>query len=700
MGLLYLPLINESPPMTKQFILSVLLLFSSVLFSQQNPKIDSLEALLPNTSGEEKSQILMNLSALYQSVSPEKSLEYDLQNAELQESLGSVKDLSGTLNNIGISYYLMGDYGRSLDYFEQSLELREQLQDTVNIVKTLNNLGVISQITGDFKKALEYLNRSLIFKLDLNDTLSTAKTLNNIGVIYKDVNDFDDAKKFLGQALDYYKALENKSGIAAAYNNLGQIFEAQKNSDSAMYYYRRSLEIKREINDERGIGNTLNNLAMIYLQKELPRQAEELFLEAVEIRKTIGDDFGLASTLNNLGNLYFGQGKYGTAEQQFLESNDIALRNNLMGIQQRNYAGLSRLYEKTGNPVKALDYYKKYSAARDSVFNKDLNEQIADLKVQYESEKSKRELELLRQENEIQELKISNNQKERIQFITGIVSLFFASVLIFLYMQYRNNNRLNKQLQTHNRELEIRVKERTHDLEEANAAKDRFFSIIAHDLKSPFNGLLGFAGMLNNDFDDLSEQEKREFSAMIDESATGIYKLLENLLEWASSQTGAIQLVPEKMDLAMLINETISANKSLQQKKRIATDIDIKTTKRALADEDTLKTVLRNLHSNALKFTPKGGKISFQVEDFRNDDGTDQILVKVVDNGVGIRKQDIANLFDLQRKHRTEGTDKETGTGLGLILCKEFVEKNGGELRVESEPGKGSTFSFTLPVAG
>jgi signal transduction histidine kinase/Flp pilus assembly protein TadD len=684
--------------MNKQLILSIILLWSTLAMPQGNAGIDSLESLLPGAKGNERSEILMQLSGLYAPVSLEKSLEYDLENVDLQKKLGSIKNLSGTLNNIGVTYYMMGDYGKSLDYFEQSLELRKQLNDTANIVKTLNNLGVISQITGDFRKALEYFNQSLIFKLDLNDTLSIAKTLNNIGVIYKDVNEFDDANRFLNQALDFYLAVEDLSGIAAAYNNLGQVFEGRQMADSALRYYMKSLEIKREINDERGIGNTLNNIAMLYLQGGDEKNAEQLFMEAAEIRRRIGDEFGLASSLNNLGNMYIRADKFQMAEQQFIESNKIALKENLLGIQQRNYAGLSRLYENTGRPLEALEYYKKYSAAKDSVFNDDLNKQIADLKVQYESEKSKRELELFRRANEIQELKISNSQKERIQFITGIITIFIASILVFLYLQYRNNRRLNAELQKYNHELETRVKERTRELEEANSTKDRFFSIIAHDLKSPFNGLLGFAGLLSRDQEELTNQEKHDFALMIEETATGIYKLLENLLDWASSQTGALSLQKENLDLKLLIVNVVKTNKVLQDNKNIVSEIIANTNTPAFGDEETIKSVLRNLHSNAIKFTPKGGRIRFYIDEITLG-GNPWIQVKVEDTGVGMRKKEVDQLFDLNKKHRSHGTEKEQGTGLGLILCKEFVEMNGGALKVESQPEKGSTFSFTLPVA-
>lgn len=685
--------------MKKYFLFLLLSLVYASGFSMQQTAIDSLENTLANAKGLERSKILMELSAKYQSISLQKSLDYDLENAKLQEELGSIKNLSGTLNNIGVSYYMLGDYGKSLDYFDQSLALREKLNDTVNIVKTLNNLGVISQISGDFNKALEYLERSLIFKLDLNDTLSTAKTLNNIGVIYKDVGNFADAQKFLMHALDFYLAVDNQSGIAASYNNLGQIFEARKNPDSALIYYQKSLSIKRIIDDQKGIGNTLNNLGLIYLAKDDLQQAEHYYREAIEIRKKIDDKYGLASSLNNMGNLYLREKKYTLAEEKFRESKTIAENENLMGIMQRNYASLSLLYEETGNIKKALDYHRRYAAARDSIFNQDLNKQIADLKIKYESEKSKRELEILRKENQIQELKISNSQKERVQLIAIILTLFFAFILIVLYMQYRSNKKLNEQLQQSNRELETKVKERTRELEEANASKDRFFSIIAHDLKSPFNGLLGFTEILTDDFDELSEHQKKEYAGYIKDSGTTIYKLLENLLEWSASQTGRLAIDKAPLELKALVEDVIAANSSTLRKKRIDTQVHLHTNSLAFADENMLRTVLRNLLSNAIKFTPSGGNIDVYMENFSQDQDPPMIITRIKDSGVGIRKEDLDKLFDLYHNFRTQGTDKEPGTGLGLILCRDFIEKNNGNLMVESKPGQGSTFSFTLPLA-
>jgi signal transduction histidine kinase len=676
-----------------------LLLISAHGFTQNFNTIDSLERALKGAEGENKSEILTHLSELYFSVSIDKSLEYDLMNAQLQKELGDTESLSNIYNNIGLAYYKKGDYSQSLEYFELSLMLREELQDTVNIVKTLNNLGVIAQTAGNYEKALEYLTRSLVIKFELNDTLSTARTLNNIGVIYKDVGKYNDSRSFLLQALQYYQQVEDISGISAAFNNLGQVMDAINKNDSARYYYIESLKLKEEINDSKGIGNTLNNLGLIYFKEGDYLKAEENLRRAEQIREEIGDQFGLASSQNNLGNLFFRMKKYQLAESYFLKSITISENSNLLGMMQRNYAGLSRLYEETGKLREALDYFKAYSDVRDTVFSSDLNKQLASLKVKYETEKNQRELELLRQRSTIQELQIINSQKQKQQLSAWIAIILLVGILLIVLLQFRNKRRLNAQLQRINQQLEIRVKERTHELEEANTAKDRFFSIIAHDLKSPFNGLLGLTNILHEDFDTLSENEKKEFSGIIKESTNDIYKLLENLLEWSASQTGRLHLAKKPIDLTAMTEKILKTNQPAINKKQLEIVLGADNNKTPYADKETISTVLRNLISNAIKFTPKGGKISIKISDYFAGNQP-EILVEVTDNGVGIQPEHMKDLFVLNKKYRSQGTDKETGTGLGLLLCKEFVEKNGGVLKVESKPGTGSTFSFTLPVSG
>jgi len=674
-------------------------LFFLYLFSaaQQQNEIDSLEQALSLADISTKTEILNRLSELSQKISVEKAVEYDLMNLEIQQQLGNKRDESSVLNNLGIDYYLMGDYSRSLEYFEQSLKLREELLDTANIVKTLNNLGVISQINADYNQALTYLQKSLLFKLKLDDTLSIAKTLNNIGVIYMDLKKHDDADRFLRQAQDYYGALNDISGMAASLNNLGQNFDAIGNQDSALIFYQKSIGLKKQINDERGLGNTLNNVGIIYFDKELYREAKSYFEESRKIREKIGDRFGLASTLNNLANISVSEKKLDEALRLFDESNQIAHQENLKGFLMRNYGGLSRLYEIKGKHEKALEYYKMMSALNDSIFSEDFNKQLADLRINYENEKQSKENEILQQKNQIQQLEIFLYREQQVQLLIAIFLIFVLSVVIVLYLRYRNNQKTNFTLKQMNIDLEYSVKKRTRELEEANSTKDRFFSIIAHDLKNPFTALLGFSEILSNDFDQLSYPKKKEIIHFIKESTENIYKLLENLLDWASAQSNEIQLFPAALNINQLIREVISIMYYQAQRKSIRINFLSQTEKYAFADEDTIKTVIRNLISNAIKFTPKGGMVQITSSSYEIS-GKEKVNIRVKDNGIGIKEEALNNLFDKSQKHRSEGTEKEPGTGLGLILCKEFVEKNGGEIIVESEFGSYSQFSFSLPA--
>ncbi len=236
------------------------------------------------------------------------------------------------------------------------------------------------------------------------------------------------------------------------------------------------------------------------------------------------------------------------------------------------------------------------------------------------------------------------------------------------------------------------IKKYAEELKELNANKDKFFSIIAHDLRSPFQGLLGFCNLLNTEYDNLNTEENKFIIHNIGESAKNIFALIENLLEWSRVQSGRNEFNPQRLCLyeevlTAIISQKIQAiNKGITLKNLVDEKLFMK------ADENMIQTVLRNLISNGIKFTQGGGTITVGAEE-KND----FIEVYVEDTGVGIASEDIPRMFRIETHFVMPGTDKEPGTGLGLILCREFVHKHGGEIWVESEPGSGSKFYFTVP---
>ena len=238
------------------------------------------------------------------------------------------------------------------------------------------------------------------------------------------------------------------------------------------------------------------------------------------------------------------------------------------------------------------------------------------------------------------------------------------------------------------------LEEANSELAALNSTKDKLFSIIAHDLRNPFNNILGFSEMLSKSLKELNEQEIVEFAGYINSSSQQVFNLLDNLLKWASSQTNKVQFNPEKLNLDAILKESLEPLQQASNLKEIELVIQKNDGIYVYADMEMLKTVLRNLINNAIKYTPKKGKITISFE--KNDSFA---LVSVIDTGIGMDKSAIDNLFVIEKSKSKQGTEGEKGSGLGLIICKEFIEKNGGLLKVSSIENKGSTFSFTIPAA-
>jgi len=241
--------------------------------------------------------------------------------------------------------------------------------------------------------------------------------------------------------------------------------------------------------------------------------------------------------------------------------------------------------------------------------------------------------------------------------------------------------------------LEEIVQKRTEELEVINATKDKFFSIIAHDLKNPFTSIMYFSDVMEIDTNTLDVNGLLQNLQNINTSAKNAYKLLENLLIWARSQTGKIEFAREKCFLNTLFKEAYDITYSTARNKNISLTFDNVENVEIFADKNMINTILRNLIINAVKYTNRRGEVKVKAKILNN-----AVQISVMDNGVGIKLETIEKLFKTSQKVSTAGTEKETGTGLGLILCKEFVEKHGGKILVESEVGKGSNFKFTLPL--
>ncbi|MBW8334501.1 MAG: PAS domain-containing sensor histidine kinase [Prolixibacteraceae bacterium] len=245
---------------------------------------------------------------------------------------------------------------------------------------------------------------------------------------------------------------------------------------------------------------------------------------------------------------------------------------------------------------------------------------------------------------------------------------------------------------TERKHAEMALRESETRLRELNATKDKFFSIIAHDLRNPFNSIIGFSDLLAKQVQEKDYESISNYSQIILNSSQRAMDLLMNLMDWSRMQTGRIEFIPECFDLVELTNEVLKLLNNSSQQKSIAVSTEFPPLIFVLADKQMISTVLRNLISNAIKFAHTGGEICISAKPKQGE-----WVITIADNGVGINKETIDKLFRIDESYSTLGTQNEKGTGLGLLLCKEFVEKHDGKIWIESEVGKGSKFHFSVP---
>lgn len=259
---------------------------------------------------------------------------------------------------------------------------------------------------------------------------------------------------------------------------------------------------------------------------------------------------------------------------------------------------------------------------------------------------------------------------QRILFLIIFLMMTISGVGYLLLLQEKKENQIKKLLDD----------------------KNTFFSIIAHDLRGPFNGIIGLSELLLEKDNQLNQEETNEFIELIHQSSKNTFSLLDNLLTWSQSQTGNLEFNPKNLEIKTITNKSINLLANIAKNKNITLNTAIDTDQYLFADKNMLETVFRNLISNAIKFTPNNGEVSLSMQKENR-----QFVFSVQDNGVGIAPEKIKTLFNINHRQTTSGTNNETGTGLGLMLCKDFVEKHGGQIWVKSHPGKGSTFIFSIP---
>ncbi|MBZ0201297.1 MAG: HAMP domain-containing histidine kinase, partial [Ignavibacteriaceae bacterium] len=340
-----------------------------------------------------------------------------------------------------------------------------------------------------------------------------------------------------------------------------------------------------------------------------------------------------------------------------------------------------------------FDYYKKYIDTRDNLRLEQINNDVTNWQIKYETEKQGKENEKLREDNKFKQAQIDNQKSlNKLLMIILIIALFtFILSILYFRLKRKTQQKIIEQkneLERLNKELEIK----NENLEEANRSKDKLFSIISHDLRSPFQAIVGLSDILITEKNSLTEEEIERFIKGINESGKNLSTLTNNILEWSKIQLDKISVDIKEINLKNIFEQLISTYSAQATEKKIKVEISGEAEILINSDKHVLSTILRNLLTNSIKFCKPGGTIKLGAE--QNEKSVD---VFVDDNGVGISEIDIPKLFDIKANFSTNGTNDEKGTGLGLIICKEFSEILNGTISVKSVINEGTRFTVSLP---
>ncbi len=547
---------------------------------------------------------------------------------------------SQVLNLKGLNEYAVGNYEQAIDHYYHALDLAEQSKDSIQIAKANHNLGMVFDDLEDYDEAIHFYHNSMVISLLLKDTALSAKTFQDIAITFQNKKDYTKALEYNDKAMQLAKIRKDTAMIIDITNNLGTIAYDQKKLKESLDYYWKAWKLYEKINDLQGVAMAYNNIGLVYLDQKNYSKSLAYFNKSLELATELG------------------------------------MKDFIIDI----FSNLSIYYAENKDYKNAYSYYDRYTTLYDSLVGEKKNKMIRQVQAKYQLVRNNRELEDLRNMNKSQLDAI--DKANSIQYYLVAITVLAVILMIALFF-----------LLSKEKKLAAELKAKTAELNDLNVSKDKFFSIIAHDLKNPFNVLVSYTSILKTDLELFSASELKQIVSDLNQASENGFNLLQNLLLWTRSQTNRIQIYKSYFILFEIYEQMKAlVDLNLISKEQIlSTDIDPELL--VYADKDMVSTVLRNLIFNAIKFSPKGSEIFVRSAVIGN-----YVKIDVIDSGVGISDEHLANLFAVDKNSSTVGTDGETGTGLGLVICKEFIEKNKGEMMVKSKVGSGSVFTFTLPM--
>ncbi|MFO7744599.1 MAG: tetratricopeptide repeat protein [Psychroflexus sp.] len=640
---------------------------------------------LTDKKGEAKT--LIDLGNIHQKQGDfNKALEVFSGAEKLNEGLNDLHLKASILSGEGLVAEMKGEFDIAEKKQTASLEIFKQLEEDRLVLGMYNNLANISRKQGNYLQAIEYFENALQETEKMNNPRLQGIILNNLANAYLDINDDEKAASLYKKAISIIKNVD-RATYASLLSNLAIIQTNQKNYKSALQSLDSSLTIYREQGNEIYVANALSNIAYNYLQLEELLKAKKFYYQARSVAEEMGDQYTSLSVYNGLGEVYLKENQLDSASYLAQKAYLISKETNVLPEESNAAELLYKIYKSDTKPKEALEYLEIYTTLKDSLFNDEKSKALGKLEAELDFKNLKEQLELEKQNQKLaNEVKVSQRENLILILILAFVALII--VIILLLKIRKNKTKANQLLSQKNKEIE----NKNIKLNETNLQKNKLFSIISHDLRSPVNSLSQIFDMYVSG--QISEEEFKDWLPEINKNLTSTRHLIDNLLKWASESLNESQVektvIPLQQEVESMKEFFSSSlkNKNITLNNKVPEDLEI------YMDSNALKLVIRNLISNAIKFCNPEDEISVSA---LRQGGYDRICIQ--DTGVGMKQDQARRLFNNSSIISSVGTQKEEGKGIGTVLCRTFVEENGGTIWVDySEENLGTRICFEVPV--
>jgi len=634
---------------------SLSLSFFSLPLRAQEAAIDSLKRLLPTTEDTALVRLQTRLALSYQNYIPDSAMRYAESTLHLAEQLNDAKGKADAMLQIGRLKRYDGNFGGALEDMLVALALYQTIRDSVQIGNAYNDISIVYGISGDYPSSREYFHKALeIFRLS-GDLQGESYALNNIGTIYEKEGQLDKAKEYYLKAMQIKLQRNDQYGIARGFNTLGNLAVQKRNYKEALSHMHKADSLFIVIQDKVARSTNLGEIANIYLDLKQPNKA----------RAYARQSYAVAQELNS----------------------ERALENALRILVKAS--------SEQGDFEDAFRYQLQHEAIKDSLRKTTNEKHLAELKAEFDDEQQKTEIMLLKQDKQLQEASLTQQRTIIISLSISLLAILVFSIA--LYKSNRRNKQKNKLLAIKNEEIQAQSEElsrQKNHLSQLNRTKDKLFSIISHDIRSPLNTLKGFSYLLSEEIETMNQAERRQMSMHINKAVDNLNQLLDNLLNWSLMQTGNKKQEFERVDINDVIMQNIDLYEATAREKNIRLVNQSEEEVYAQADFQSVNTIIRNLLSNSIKFSYPDSSIYISARKMK-----ETVEVAVMDQGIGMSDEVINKLFTIDKKASQKGTQNESGSGFGLTLCHELVRQNKGSFDVSSKLNEGSTFSIKLPKA-